>query len=151
MSIRKKSCSRKNFSARLVRELFDEDTRKKSNVAGKFGKMKLNPVLMDYVKSLSFQHYPLENHEKEKTEWAQCVVSIDESNPRLNNKPKKLVMNNNDYAMCTYTVLFMLLSVYVRTYVHWILMWEDLSIRCTCCSVSTRVAIHFNNFWHQFL
>ena len=90
---KKKSCSRKKFSARLVHKLFDEDTRKKSNIAGKFGKMKLNPILIDYVKSLSFQHYPLKCHEKEKTKWAQFVVSIDKNNRRLKNKPKKLVMN----------------------------------------------------------
>lgn len=44
---------------------------------------------MDYAKSLTFQHYPLEQHEKEKTEWAQCVVAIGELNRRLN-KQKKL-------------------------------------------------------------
>ena len=87
----KKSCSRKNFASRLVRELFDEETRRKSNVAGKLGKLKLNPVLIKYVKSLTFQYYPLEQHEKEKTEWTQCIISIDEANRRLN-KPKKLGM-----------------------------------------------------------
>jgi len=89
--IKRKSCSRKNFASRLVHELFDEETRKKSNVAGKLGKLKLNPVLMEYVKSSTFQHYPLEQHEKEKEEWAQCIISIDEANWRLN-KPKKLAM-----------------------------------------------------------
>lgn len=74
-----------------MRELFDEDTRRKPNVAGKLGKLRLNPVLIEYVKSLVFQHYPLEQYEKEKEEWAQCIVSIDEGNRRLN-KPKKLVM-----------------------------------------------------------
>jgi len=43
-----------------VTELFDENTRKCSNVAGKMGKLKLNPVLIEYVKSLAFQFYPLE-------------------------------------------------------------------------------------------
>ena len=60
------SCSRRNFSARLVTELFDEDTRKCSNVSGKLGKLKLNPVLMYYAKYLAFQFYPLEHSESEK-------------------------------------------------------------------------------------
>ena len=76
------SCSRRNFSAKIVAELFDEDTRKRSNVAGKFGKLKLNPVLMDYAKSLAFQFYPLEHFESEKTEWAKCVIAIDKFNRR---------------------------------------------------------------------
>ena len=38
--------------------------RKRPNVAGKMGKMKLNPILMDYIKSLAFQHFPLEEGEK---------------------------------------------------------------------------------------
>ena len=79
---RSASCSRRNFFAKIVAELFDEDTRKRSNVAGKFGKLKLNPVLMDYAKSLAFQFYPLEHFESEKTEWAKCVIAIDEFNRR---------------------------------------------------------------------
>ena len=91
--IQRNSCSRRNFAVNLVRNIFDEDTRKLSNVAGKLGKLKMNPVLMDYVKSLTFQYYPLEPFEREKKEWSNCVLAIDESNRRLNNKPKKLVMS----------------------------------------------------------
>ena len=47
-----------------------------------------DPVLIQYVKSLAFQFYPLEHHKNEKGEWAKCVVSIDEVNRRLN-KPAK--------------------------------------------------------------
>ena len=83
--IKRISCSRKNFASRLVRELFDEPTRRKSNVKGKLGKLQLNPVLIDYVKSLTFQYYPLEQFEKENNEWAECIVAIDEANRR---KPK---------------------------------------------------------------
>ena len=79
---RSASCSRRNFSAKIVAELFDEDTRKRSNVAGEFGKLKLNPVLMDYAKSLAFQFYPLEHFESEKTKWVKCVIAIDEFNRR---------------------------------------------------------------------
>ena len=86
--VRSGSCSRRNFAAKLVVALFDEATRRRCNVSGKLGKSKLNPVLIQYVKSLTFQFYPLEHHENEKGEWAKCVVSIDEVNRRLN-KPAK--------------------------------------------------------------
>jgi len=82
--LRKKSCSRRNFAAKLVEVLFDKDIRKTSNVAGKWGKRKLNPILIQYIKSLSFQHFPLEEGETQNTEWARCVVAIDEKNRRLN-------------------------------------------------------------------
>ena len=55
----------------LVHNIFDEDTRKLSNVGGKLGKLKMNPVLMEYVRSLTFQYYPLEPFEKEKVEWGK--------------------------------------------------------------------------------
>ena len=86
--IQRNSCSRCNFAVNLERNIFDEDTKKLSNVAGKLGKLKMNPVSIEYVKSLTFQYYPLEPFEKEKKEWNNCVVTIDESNRRLNNKPK---------------------------------------------------------------
>ena len=44
--LRKNSYSCWKFSAKLNEMLFDKDTRKRSNVAGKVGKMKLNPILM---------------------------------------------------------------------------------------------------------
>lgn len=85
-ALMKKCCSRKNFAAKLVCKLFNEDTRKTSNVAGKLGKARLNPVVIDYVKSLTFQHYPLEAGEKEEKEWKSCVVAIDSSSRSLNRK-----------------------------------------------------------------
>ena len=90
------SCSRRNFSARLVAELFDEDPRKHSNVSGKLGKLKLNPVLMDYAKSLVFQFYPLEHSESEKVEWGRCVIAIDEFNRRLNKQRKSAVEQHSN-------------------------------------------------------
>ena len=63
--IRSKSCSRKNFAAKLIEVTFDKETRSRSNVAGKLGKLKLNPILVEYVKSLVFQHFPLEESEKQ--------------------------------------------------------------------------------------
>lgn len=83
-----KSCSRRNFAVWLVRTLFDEQTRIQSNVAGK-KKNKLDPTKIAYIKAKCFEFYPLTGQEKEKDEWAQCIISIDESARRLKNKPKK--------------------------------------------------------------
>ena len=80
------SCSRGNF-ANLTRRLFDKQTRKISNVSGK-KKAKLNPIIMEYVKSTCFQFFPCLQLDVGK-EWSNCVVAIDESCRRLNNKPKK--------------------------------------------------------------
>ena len=93
---RSASCSRRNFAARLVAELFYEDIRKHSNVSVKLGKMKLNPVLMDYAKSLVFQFYPLEHSESEKVEWGKCVIAIDEFNRSLNKQRKLAVEQHTD-------------------------------------------------------
>ena len=87
--IYRKSHSRRNFSSKLVCRLFDENTRKTSNVAGKVGKAQLNPLIIDYVKSLAFQFFPLHPHEKKGKAWADCILAIDEKNRRLNNKPTK--------------------------------------------------------------
>lgn len=78
-----KSCSRKIFLAKLVEVIFDKETRSRSNIAGKLGKLKLNLILIEYVKSLVFQHFPLKESKKKETEWAWCVVAIDENNRRL--------------------------------------------------------------------
>ena len=87
--LRVKSCSHQNFAAKLVAVMFDEQTRKRSNVGGKLGKMKLNPILVAHIKSLVFQHFPLEKNEKEATEWGRCIVAIDEKNRRLNKSSKE--------------------------------------------------------------
>ena len=88
-NIYRNSCSRQNFSSRLVRRLFDEQTRKTSNIAGKLGKAQINPVIISYVKSLTFQFFPLDTYEKVDKAWSICVGAIDEGNRRLNNKPTK--------------------------------------------------------------
>jgi len=86
--IHKNSCSHQNFSAKLNVVLFDKDTRKRSNVAGKIGKLKLKPILIDYIKSLAFQHFPLEGGESKSSEWAKCVIAVDEKNRRSNKTPR---------------------------------------------------------------
>lgn len=81
------SCSRGNFATNLTRRLFDEQTHRTSNVSGK-KKAKLNPIIMESVKSTCFQFFPCSQSDVGK-EWSKCVVAIDESCRRLNNKPKK--------------------------------------------------------------
>lgn len=83
-----KSCSRQNFAVNLVRELFTEDTRKVCNVSGRLGKQKLDVKKMEYVQATVFCYHGCLDRDKE-ARWKECVVMIDESNRRLNNKPKK--------------------------------------------------------------
>ena len=71
--------------------MFDKHTRMRLNVSGKLGKMKLNPILMEHIKLLVFQHWPLEERENEAREWSQCIVEIDEKNRRLYNKPNLVI------------------------------------------------------------
>ena len=87
--IKRSSCSRRNFCANLVRRLFDENTRKNSNVSGRQGKAQLNPVIISFVKSAAFQYYPCDTIVDVSKEWGYCIIAIDESCRRLVNKPKK--------------------------------------------------------------
>ena len=47
-----KSCSRRNFAARLVRELFTIEERKTCNVRGVLGKDQLDPSVVEYIKGI---------------------------------------------------------------------------------------------------
>ena len=78
-----KSCSRKNFASLLVRRLFPEEIRKISNMTGK-DKLQLDPEIINYVKTVTFQHWPLAQSEKFDREWRECKEAIDEANRRLN-------------------------------------------------------------------
>ena len=50
--IYKNSCSRRNFAVNLTRRMFNQDVIKRVR---KKGKSRLNPVIMDYIKSTVFQ------------------------------------------------------------------------------------------------
>lgn len=52
-----KSCSRHNFAAKLVAQLYDEETRHHSNVSGR-GKDKLDPEKIKYVQDKAFEYFP---------------------------------------------------------------------------------------------
>ena len=83
-----KSCSRRNLAVRMVRILFDEETRLKSNVNGR-GKEKLDPEIIKYVKRKCFYYWPLSCKETEEEGWKLCVISIDENARSLKNKQRK--------------------------------------------------------------
>ena len=87
MKIRNSSASRKHFSSLIVRAIFTEDERAKSNVSGR-KKVKLDPYRIAFVKRKVFQMYHLLTGEKGDKAWAQCVVAIDEANRRLNRKSR---------------------------------------------------------------
>ena len=82
-----KSCSRKNMSVHLTRRLFSEKVRMTSNVSGR-KKRQLDPKIITYIKSTAFRYF-LSSHSDITKEWAECIVAIDESCRRLNNKPTK--------------------------------------------------------------
>lgn len=82
-----KSCSRRNMCVHLTRRLFTEQVRKTSNVSGR-NKQKLDQGIISYIKSTAFKYFPSQNTDVSK-EWADCVISIDESCRRLRNKPTK--------------------------------------------------------------
>ena len=86
--MRSSGISRRNFVKKLVAMVFTEEERSTCNVNGR-NKPKLDPIRIAYVKSKTFQMYPL-NPQIEKMEkaWSECVIAIDEGNRRLNRKNK---------------------------------------------------------------
>ena len=83
-----RSQSRRNFAALLVKNLFDVETRMRSNVAGR-GKEKLDPEVMKFVKAKVFEYYEC-NPSEIKEEWSKCIVSIDEKSRALKKLKKKV-------------------------------------------------------------
>ena len=68
----------------MVRKLFPETVMKASNVRGVMGKQQLNPEVMQYVKSMAFQSFPLKEKENKSSAWQGCIRAIDEACRRLN-------------------------------------------------------------------
>ena len=83
-----KSCSRRNLAVRMVRDLFDEQTRINSNVNGK-KKERLDPEIIKYIKQKCFYYWPLSGKETEDEGWKLCIISMDENSRSLKNKPRK--------------------------------------------------------------
>ena len=77
------SASRKNFATNVMRKLFTRAEREISNVKGVLGKSQLDPLKVEYIKSVTFKMYPLEEKESESSAWSKCVSAMDEANRRL--------------------------------------------------------------------
>lgn len=94
METRNKSCSRKNFCAKMVSLVFSEEEMMTSNVSGKTPnghakiKKQLNRSKIEWIRKNGFAAWPLEIGEKTDGAWRDCIKAIDEACRRLN-KPKK--------------------------------------------------------------
>ena len=72
----------------LVNELFDTETRMRSNFRGR-GKDQLDPQRIEYVKKKCFQVYPSERDSEMKKDWDDCIVAIDDKARDMKRKLKK--------------------------------------------------------------
>ena len=80
--------TRRSLASALVNELFDAETRMRSNVRGR-GKDQLDPQRIQYVKKKCFQVYPSERDSEMKKEWDDCIVAIDDKERDMKQKLKK--------------------------------------------------------------
>ena len=80
--MRANSCSRENFSSKLVKELFTVEERGTSNVKGITGKKKLDELRIGYVQAVTFENYLCPSSEQ-KAAWSKCVKAIDTANRAL--------------------------------------------------------------------
>ena len=78
------SASRQNFATNVMRKVFTRAERETSNVNGVLGKSQLDVDKVEYIKSVTFKMYPLE----QESLWSKCRSAIDEANRRLY-RPKK--------------------------------------------------------------
>ena len=76
--LRSKAVSDKNFSVLLLRHLFTEAELTGRNVRGIGGKLPLDPLKLDAIRSLVFKYYPASSSEKPVL-WGNCRKAIDSS------------------------------------------------------------------------
>lgn len=86
-SLFRRSKSRWNLAALLSANLFDEETRLKSNVRGR-GKDKLDPDIIQYIKAKCFMYHPSAGNPT--AEWERCIKSIDVKSRAIKRKRKEL-------------------------------------------------------------
>ena len=86
VTMRRTSCSRKNFGVQLCRYLFPPEVRATSNVSGSMNKQQLDTLKVAAIRRAIFALWPLKAGEEEKQEWRKVVVAIDEANRRLKRK-----------------------------------------------------------------
>ncbi|XP_071949888.1 uncharacterized protein [Antedon mediterranea] len=79
--------SPRNFALGLVRKLFTKDEMRNSNVNGKQGREKLDPVRIRIVKDLVIEYYKIPFIDQSFI-WKHCIISIDEGCRRLRRKRK---------------------------------------------------------------
>jgi len=73
--------SRQNLAANHVRRAYTEKERETSNVNGRKGKKKLDPLRMNIVRKLTYNLKPLKPGENEDEDWKKyCTKAIDSAN-----------------------------------------------------------------------
>ena len=85
LKIRALCATRRNFATCVMRTIFEEDVRKKSNVKG-VKKLQLDPNRIAFVQKVAFDQFPVKGEESEQKAWSSCIETIDEANRRLNRK-----------------------------------------------------------------
>ena len=69
LRLRYVSASRQNFATNLMCKLFPKAERENSNVNGVLGKSALDKDKIEYIRSVTFKMYPLEQKETEESAW----------------------------------------------------------------------------------
>ena len=73
--------SRQNLATNLVRTVYSEKERETSNVNGRRGKKRLDPIRMSIVRQLTYTLKPLKPGESEDDDWKKsCTKAIDSAN-----------------------------------------------------------------------
>ena len=85
--------TRRSLASALVNELFDAETRMRSNVRGR-GKDQLDPQRILYVKKKCFQVFPSDRDSDMKKDWDDCIVAIDDKARDMKRKLKKQQKQN---------------------------------------------------------
>ena len=80
--------TRRSLASALVNELFDAETRMRSNIRGR-GKDQLDRQQILYVKKKCFQVYPSDRDSNMKKDWDDCIVGIDDKARDMKQKLKK--------------------------------------------------------------
>ena len=70
-----------NLATTLVRTVYSEKERETSNVNGRRGKKRLDPIRMSIVRQLTYTLKPLKPGESEDDDWKKsCTKAIDSAN-----------------------------------------------------------------------
>ena len=103
--------NRWNLYALLSANLFDEETRLKSNVWGR-GKDKLDPDIIQYIEPKCFMYHLSDGNPT--AEWERCIKSIDVKSRAI--KKEKGKNYQNSYEICHIDLVLHVASYQVLTY-----------------------------------